>query len=407
LFGNPCLMRYHGVRGSSSGRNTSTTPGCPFPGGLCYLPGSRRVSALMARSHVRLQLGLWRKPGHTEVSKDARLLYVTILGDEALNQAGVVVLRPSVWAEDAAMTETEIDAALHELESRKFVVIDDRSCELLVRTFIRNDGVFSQPNVLRNALAVALQVRSPQLRKVLACELRKLPAPPPARATPNGRVFIYPDPHAVARELDPDGDDPRGQPQNTPSDPLVNGFRDPPQLVNPSRNPSANPSGTAKPQVKDEVAPSEEGEAGTLPGTLGGRYWGRGRGRGRGLVGFDLGLKPSSSKIASRSRPDVDQLCEKLHTRLTANGVRATIGTRWRDAARLLLDRDHRPLPEALELIDWCTSHDFWCTNIHSMPTFRKQYDKLRLQKRNTDVRHLTALPRRDPQSGRIIESWG
>lgn len=347
----------------------------------------------MARSHVRLQLGLWRKPGHAEVSKDARFLYVTILGDEALNQAGVVVLRPSVWAEDAAMTDAEVEVALHELEKRRFVIVDDRTRELLVRTFIRNDGVSGQPNVLRNALAVAVQVRSVQLRKALASELRRLPSPPAARATPNGRVFVYPDPHAVARELDPDGDDPQDEPWNTretaPPKASVNQH----ESRNPSGNPSGNPSRSQTALVEPPGTSSETDDFGTLPGTLDGRYRGRGRGRGKGSVGLDLGLeKPFSSKIAARPRPDVDQLCEQLHTELIANGIKASVGAHWRTAARLLLDRDHRPVAEATELITWCTRHHFWSVNIHSMPAFRKQYDRLRLQKQNEDARHLKAV---------------
>lgn len=238
----------------------------------------------MARSHVRLQFGMWRKPGHADVSKDARWLYVTILGDEALNQAGVVVLRPSVWAEDAAMTDEECAAALAELEARQFVLTDERTRELMVRTFIRNDGVANQPNVLRNALVVAMLIRSPTLRRALAVELRRLPPALPPTKTPRGRLFIYPDPHAAAAELDPDGPPPPGDEEDD---------------QNPSRNPSGNPPDR------------------TLPGTLEGTPRGRGRGSGGGNPlsvdgseekrererATDLTLVPDSGNGPSRQRP--------------------------------------------------------------------------------------------------------
>jgi hypothetical protein len=80
-------------------------------------------------------------------------------------------------------------------------------------------------------------------------------------------------------------------------------------------------------------------------------------------------------------RRDVDQLCERLVTRMVENGCKKpTITDRWRDSARLLLDRDKRDLHEALTLIDWSQSDDFWRANVQSMPTFREQYDRLRLQ---------------------------
>lgn len=87
-----------------------------------------------------------------------------------------------------------------------------------------------------------------------------------------------------------------------------------------------------------------------------------------------------SSAIPDR-RPDVDSLCSRLADHIEANGSkRPTIGKAWHDAARLLLDRDERPLEEAERLIDWCQHDEFWRTNILSMPKFRQQYDQLKLK---------------------------
>lgn len=84
-------------------------------------------------------------------------------------------------------------------------------------------------------------------------------------------------------------------------------------------------------------------------------------------------------------RPDVEQLCELLRDLITRNGSKPpVIAKGWRDAARLLLDLDRRPLNEALWLIQWCQNDEFWRANIGSMPTFRKKYDQLRLKARAT-----------------------
>lgn len=83
----------------------------------------------------------------------------------------------------------------------------------------------------------------------------------------------------------------------------------------------------------------------------------------------------------ARGRPEVRELCEHLRARIAGNGSRTpTIGKDWLDQARLLIDRDKRPLDEAHRLIDWCQQDSFWRSNVLSMPTFRKQYDRLRLQ---------------------------
>ena len=87
-------------------------------------------------------------------------------------------------------------------------------------------------------------------------------------------------------------------------------------------------------------------------------------------------------KDVARERHDVQILCETLADLIVANGSKKpTIGKSWLDAARLLLDSDERDLQDALSLLKWSQQHDFWKSNILSMPTFRKQYDKLRLQR--------------------------
>jgi hypothetical protein len=85
-------------------------------------------------------------------------------------------------------------------------------------------------------------------------------------------------------------------------------------------------------------------------------------------------------------------LCNRLHELIVANGSKATITGRWRAEARLMLDRDERPLAEALRLIEWCQADPFWQSNILSLPKFRAKYDQLRLKAR-TDPRWLTTGP--------------
>lgn len=80
------------------------------------------------------------------------------------------------------------------------------------------------------------------------------------------------------------------------------------------------------------------------------------------------------------SRPDVDRLCTQLADRIEANGSkRPTITKAWRTQCRLLLDRDQRTEDQVARAIDWCQADPFWSTNVLSMPTLRKQYDRLRL----------------------------
>jgi hypothetical protein len=104
----------------------------------------------------------------------------------------------------------------------------------------------------------------------------------------------------------------------------------------------------------------------------------------------------SSSRRQSPPRPDVEELCQRLLDRVTANGAtRARITEKWRTDARLLLDRDDRTLDQSLRLIDWATDHDFWASVVLSMPKFREKYDQLLMQaRREHQQRQTSAQPR-------------
>ena len=158
----------------------------------------------MARSEARLQFGLWRA-GLDGLSPNAKLMYCVLLTEPTLNHCGVGAVRISRWARDASLSIEDTEKALAELTDSAHVVIDDDTEEVFVRTLIRRDGVADQPYVLKGALREAVLTSSPQIRKALAAELRKLPPRQPDGVSKAGKKVTYPDPHATADELDPPG----------------------------------------------------------------------------------------------------------------------------------------------------------------------------------------------------------
>jgi len=111
----------------------------------------------------------------------------------------------------------------------------------------------------------------------------------------------------------------------------------------------------------------------------------------------------SSSGIADAlpdtERPDVERLCQHLSDRIVDNGTpRPDITKRWRDAARLMIDKEERTEEQIHAAIDWCQSDGFWKANILSMPKLREKYDQLRLAaQRNT-------FPQAQPAKDGIFE---
>lgn len=80
-------------------------------------------------------------------------------------------------------------------------------------------------------------------------------------------------------------------------------------------------------------------------------------------------------------RDDVERVCRHLVEVMVRSGCRKpAVTNRWRDAARLMIDKDGREPDRIIRAIDWCWNDDFWRGKIESIPKLRVQYDKLRLQ---------------------------
>ena len=93
----------------------------------------------------------------------------------------------------------------------------------------------------------------------------------------------------------------------------------------------------------------------------------------------DREKEEGTTSLLVPDREDVDRLCQHLADRVAADGSRRpTISKAWRDAARLMLDRDGRTEAQIHTAIDWCQDDDFWRSNILSMPKLRERYDQLK-----------------------------
>jgi hypothetical protein len=91
-------------------------------------------------------------------------------------------------------------------------------------------------------------------------------------------------------------------------------------------------------------------------------------------------LVPVKDVPAKPPRDDADRLCEHLADKIEANGSRRpAVNAKWRDAARLLIDKDGRTEEQVHAAIDWCQQDEFWRANILSMPKLREKYDQLRM----------------------------
>ena len=66
---------------------------------------------------------------------------------------------------------------------------------------------------------------------------------------------------------------------------------------------------------------------------------------------------------------------------------RPTITKAWRDAARLLLDKDGHTEADAIAAIDWSANNQFWQSVILTPKALRKHYDQMLIQSRQPQRR--------------------
>ena len=112
---------------------------------------------------------------------------------------------------------------------------------------------------------------------------------------------------------------------------------------------------------------------------------------------------PTAEAPPESAREDVERICRHLADRIEGNGSkRPPIKQSWRDAARLMLDRDGRTEADVHAAIDWCQNDGFWRGNVMSLPKLREKYDQLRLQAQRASPTN--AAQQRLMQSAQVIE---
>jgi hypothetical protein len=119
---------------------------------------------------------IWRDPDFASLEQGPQRAYLFILSQPDLSHAGLIPLRVRRWANNAAgLTPNQLDEQLDVLAESRFLVVDRDTEEVLVRTMVRNDGVYKQPKVMLRLREDAKQIVSPTLRAAFLAELSRLP----------------------------------------------------------------------------------------------------------------------------------------------------------------------------------------------------------------------------------------
>lgn len=129
----------------------------------------------MARSYGRFTTDIWRDRKFRALERDAQWAYFMLGTQPDISAAGMLPLTIRRWSKYASDgTPDALSDALFRLAEKRFLVIDEDTEELLVRSFAKWDGGINNDKRRPVVLEAAAAVVSPVLRAVLAVELRDL-----------------------------------------------------------------------------------------------------------------------------------------------------------------------------------------------------------------------------------------
>jgi hypothetical protein len=129
----------------------------------------------VARTHGRIQHRIWQDGDFLALTESAQRFYMLALSLPDLSYAGVVPFTVRRWAKLAAdSSQSRIRKACQALVTARFVLVDEDTEELMLRSFVRHDGILDNPNVSIAAVKDFRSIHSPLLRAVFLVELRRL-----------------------------------------------------------------------------------------------------------------------------------------------------------------------------------------------------------------------------------------
>lgn len=129
----------------------------------------------MPRSFGKVLPSMWDEDeDFLALGADAKYVYNFLLGQRDLGHSGIITLRVESWADRLSKSVAEVKAALSELHAERYVVIDAKELLLLVRSLIRRDEVYKQPNTFKSAVNQIYGARSQPIRRTLLAELERL-----------------------------------------------------------------------------------------------------------------------------------------------------------------------------------------------------------------------------------------
>lgn len=126
----------------------------------------------MARERASINIDIWSDDDFRDLTAPAQSLYFKLITHPKLDYCGVTDFHPGrLAAMSREMTADDVMIAAQELSERFFIVVDQGTDEVLVRSFVRWDGLLKQPRLAVSAAKAYGAIASNKIRAVVVHEL--------------------------------------------------------------------------------------------------------------------------------------------------------------------------------------------------------------------------------------------
>jgi hypothetical protein len=148
----------------------------------------------MPRDHARVKTNIWKDPDFIALPALAQRAYFLLTSQAKLSYCGVMDWWPGRWAGLAKDTsEMEFIDHVGTLIEARFVILDPGTSEVLIRTYVRHDGILDRPNMGKACIVALEQVSSINLTEDVYLELARMYSEDPELGGFKGIEQRYPD----------------------------------------------------------------------------------------------------------------------------------------------------------------------------------------------------------------------
>lgn len=129
----------------------------------------------MAREHGRIRYQTWSDDDFRALKEAEQRAYMLALTQPGLSYCGVVPFTLRRWARLASDSSVvKLRKSIRSLQQARYVVVDEDTEEMLIRSFLRHDGILDSPNIVRASVKDFDNVGSKVLRAVFVIETFRL-----------------------------------------------------------------------------------------------------------------------------------------------------------------------------------------------------------------------------------------